>query len=282
MSSNAISKFSRRASIGAVVAAAVMVWTAPSDARVARIVVDTTTAITGPGGELYQELTGRAFGELDPADAHNTLITDIGNAPKNAKGSAEYIASWRIRKPVDMTKASGVMWHDVPNRGGNVGLNADSFAAYDMQLLSGWQGDNAGGTVVPANVTCVPPYVAPCAAPTFVNHYVKTPVLSGVTGRILGRIINRSGTNQPLNVMGNPIPYFPANSADNSDAVLRMHLNETINGNITVGEPIPNSDWKFCYGAAATFAAPGSPTSLPVRLCINPASATAAFNSTLR
>src|ERR1043165_6844911 len=141
-------KLFTRTSISVVVASAIFALTSPADARVARIVVDTTTAITGPGGELYQELTGRAFGELDPADAHNALITDLGIAPKNAKGNAEYIASWRIRKPVDMTKASGVIWHDVPNRGGKVGLNADSFAAYDMQLLSGWQGDNAGGTVV--------------------------------------------------------------------------------------------------------------------------------------
>jgi hypothetical protein len=178
-----------------------------------------------------------------------------------------------------MSLASGVMWHDVPNRGGNVGLPADSFAAYDTQLLSGWQGDNAGGTAVPANASCLPPYVAPCAAPAFSNHYVKTPVLAGVTGRILGRIINRSGTNQPLNVMGNPIPYFPANSADNSDALLKVHTKETINGIITEGETIPNSHWKFCYGASATFAAPGSPSAgLPVRVCIDPASATAAFN----
>ena len=41
-------------------------------------------------------------------------------------------------------------------------------------------------------------------------------MLTGVTGQILGRIINRSGPDaQPLNVMGNPIPYFPADSNDN-------------------------------------------------------------------
>ena len=129
------------------------------------------------------------------------------------------------------------------------------FAAYDVQLLSGWQGDNAGGTSVPDNVDCVPPYVAPCAAPVFAHHYVQTPVLTGVTGQVLGRIINRSGTNQPLNVMGNPIPYFPANSADNSNATLKEHLSETINGVVTEGATIPNSDWKFCYGAGATFVA---------------------------
>src|SRR5207253_8160763 len=101
------------------------------------------------------------------------------------------------------------------------------------------------------------------------NEWVKTPVFTGVTGRIFGRIINRSGTNQPLNVMGNPIPYFPANSADNSDAVLKTHLHETLDGVVTEGETIPNSDWKFCYGASATFASPGTPAAgLPVRVCL--------------
>ena len=98
---------------------------------------------------------------------------------------------------------------------------------------------------------------------------MKTPVLTGVTGKIFGRIINRSGTNQPLNVMGNPIPYFPADSADNSGAVLKTILKETIDGVVTEGATIPNSAWKFCYGAGATFAAPGSPTALPVRVCLD-------------
>ena len=64
------------------------------------------------------------------------------------------------------------MWHDVPNRGGDVGFPADSFAANDVQLLSGWQGDNAGGTSVPANVSCLPPY-SRRAPPAFRHHYVQ-------------------------------------------------------------------------------------------------------------
>jgi len=251
--------------IGGLAAAVALAWAPPSDARVTRIVVDTTAVLANPAapGNPYQLLTGRAFGELDPNDSHNALITDIQLATRNANGNVEYIASFRIRKPTDMSLASGVMWHDVPNRGGDVALPNDSFAGGDVQLLSGWQGDNAGGTAVPANVGCLPP-----CAPAFANHYVKVPVLVGVTGQILGRIVNRSGTNQPLNVMGNPIPYFPANSADNTGATLKEHLSETLTGVVTEGQTIPNSDWKFCYGAGATFAVPGSPTALPVRVCL--------------
>ena len=50
------------------------------------------------------------------------------------------------------------------------------------------------------------------------NEWVKTPVATGTTGFTLGRIVNRSGAaSQPLNVMGNPIPYLPA-SLEHDDA----------------------------------------------------------------
>ena len=107
------------------------------------------------------------------------------------------------------------MWHDVPNRGGNDrDLSNDLFARGRHAVCSAaGRATTPAPRRVPANADCLPPYVAPCAAPVFANHYVKTPVLAGVTGKIFGRIINRSGTNAaPLNVMGNPIPYFPANA----------------------------------------------------------------------
>ena len=241
----------------------------PAEARVTRIVIDATAAINNQ--PAYEELTGRAFGELDPANPHNALITDITHpAARGADGKVTYIASFRIRKPKDMSTASGVVWHDVPNRGGNVGFPADSFAAGDVQLLSGWQGDNAGGTSLPANVACLPPYSIGCPAPGFPHHYVKTPVLQGVTGRILGRIVNRSGTAAaPLNVMSNPIPYFPVNAADNSGDTLTIHTKETVQGEITVGGTVPNADWKYCGTAnGSTFATPAPVTALPVGVCL--------------
>jgi hypothetical protein len=252
--------------------AVALAWTPSGEARVTRIVIDATEDIANPvdASRPYEQLTGRAFGELDPYRRHNELITDLRLAPRNANDKVEYVASFRIRKPKNTNDMSGVMWHDVPNRGGNVNFPNDSFGASDAQLLSGWQGDNSGATVVPANAGCLPPYVAPCAAPVFANHYVKLPVLAGVTGKIFGRIINRSGTNAALNVQNSPVPYFPANSADNTDATLKVHLKETVDGVVTEeANKIPNGDWKFCYGASATFALPGLPTSLPVRICLD-------------
>jgi len=262
-----------RATWFVLAAAALLAWAPTADAKVTKIVIDVTTSPAfcagtppvcpsfGAAGQ-YETLTGRAFGELDPNDPQNALITDIALAPRNSNNKVDYIATFFIVKPVDMTKASGLMWHDVPNRGGRITITTDLRSQGDVGLSSAWQGDNAGATVMPANASSPTP-VAPSS-----NEWVKVPVLTGgVTGRIIGRIINRSGLGaQPLNVMGNPIPYFPADSSDNSGATLTTHTKETINGLVTEGETIQNGDWKFCGGG--TFAAPMPVTTLPVRLCL--------------
>src|SRR5437016_6648873 len=196
--------------VAVTLAASLLAWAPLSQGRVTRIIVDATGTLSGQDIP-YQTLTGRAFGELDPNDAHNTLITDINLAPKNANGKVEYIATFFIVKPVDMSLASGLLWHDVPNRGGRITISSDLRNSHDVGLSSGWQGDNAGATAVPANASSLTP-VTPST-----NEWVKVPVLTGVTGRMFARVINRSGLGaQPLNVMGNPEPYFPANPADNT------------------------------------------------------------------
>src|SRR5712691_5550067 len=257
-------RFLRPAWAFATAVAALLVWAPPSHARVTRIIIDKpATPLAGqtPQEVPYETVTGRAFGELDPNGSHNLIITDIGLAPRPNGKTAEYVVSFFIVKPKDLSDASGLMWHDVPNRGGRITISSDLRTQGDIGLSSGWQGDNAGGTVVPANASTLVP-VAPST-----NEWVKAPVLLGVTGQIFGRIVNRSGPGaQPLNVMGNPIPYFPANPADNSGDTLKMHLKETLTGVVTEGETVPNSDWKFCGGG--TFAAPTPVTTLPVQLCL--------------
>jgi hypothetical protein len=249
--------------VGMIVGAALLTWVPASHARVTRIVLDQTDKTTLATGQdiPYQTMTGRAFGELDPRDPHNVLITDIGLAPTNARGKVEYVATFFIVTPVDLSRASGLVWHDVPNRGGRITISPDLRTQHDIGLSSGWQGDNAGGTAVPANASSLSP-VTPTS-----NEWVKAPVLSGVTGRILARIINRSGPGaQPLNVMGNPIPYFPLDWTNNSGDTLRTHTQETLRGVVTEGETIPNGDWKYCGGG--TFSAPMAVTKLPVQLCL--------------
>jgi len=87
--------------LAALVAAAVAAWAPSANAHVTRIVVDSTvtpvcvirnsSGVCTQSDATYEEVTGRAFGALDPNDPHNALITDL---PPNAT----YVASFRIRK----------------------------------------------------------------------------------------------------------------------------------------------------------------------------------------
>ena len=251
----------------AVVAVCAGVAAAASvEARVTRIVIDSTTAVTG-GAIPYQTLRGRAFGELDPNDAHNAVITDI-QLGKDADGKVRYETSFTITKPVDMAMASGFLWHDVPNRGGNIIINVTERDLGDIGLASGWQADNSGATAVPTNHA------------SGTNHWVVVPMAREngqlVTGKVLARIVNRSGPDSaPLNVMGNPVPYLPV-SLDTTGAVLTTHTKETVNGQVTEGSVIPSTDWSFGRCSAAT-PFPGTPVdineanlpgSLPVHVCL--------------
>src|SRR5581483_2906039 len=107
------------------------------------------------------------------------------------------------------------MWQDVPNRGRSILFDVSERNFGDVGLASAWQGDNAGGTLVPQ----------PPAMSVGGSHSVQVPVAknrdgSTVTGLVFGRIVNRSGLNaQPLNVQNNPLPYLPA-TLDTAQATL--------------------------------------------------------------
>jgi len=88
-----------------------------TQARVTRIVIDETVAEPVlAGGIAYEQVAGRAFGELDPKHVSNAIIQDIELA-KEGDGKVRYVASFVLIKPANMAQASGLMWHDVPNRG---------------------------------------------------------------------------------------------------------------------------------------------------------------------
>jgi hypothetical protein len=118
------SKIMKRKALGlaALAAATSLAWTVPGEARVTRIIIDRTQELAAD--TTYETITGRAFGELDPRDGTNALITDI-DAAAAATGKASYVASFFIVKPKDMTTTSGLMWHDVPNRGGRITISSD-------------------------------------------------------------------------------------------------------------------------------------------------------------
>ncbi|NOT54825.1 MAG: hypothetical protein HOP18_09495, partial [Deltaproteobacteria bacterium] len=89
---------------------------------ITKIVIDRIQSPAFDGlsfGEVgqYQQLVGRAFGELDPESPLNMVITDIALAPRNARGRVEYDVDIAILKPIDATRGNQVLLYDVTNRG---------------------------------------------------------------------------------------------------------------------------------------------------------------------
>ena len=138
--------------LAVVVGTALLAVAQPGYSRITRIVIDTKASPAFNGADLrqrrppYETLAGRAFGELDPNDAHNTIINDIPLAPRNADGKVEYMATFFLVKPIDMTQEQRLLWQDVPNRGGRITIAALERNDGDVGLSSGWQADNSGAT----------------------------------------------------------------------------------------------------------------------------------------
>src|SRR5262245_51714058 len=105
----------------------------PIQARVTRIVIEQKQSPAYEGNSFggvgqYEILTGKAYGELDPRDPHNTIIADIQFAPRNERGMVEYVATFTLVKPMDVAKANGVLLYTVPNRGNRISIPAFSAA----------------------------------------------------------------------------------------------------------------------------------------------------------
>ena len=128
---------------------AVIGWSSPSDASVQKIVIDQTATVnftpiilgTSTPGPLtsYTIYLGRIFGELDPNDPTHSIITDIDHAPKT-RGKVSYIANFEIVTPTHPEQRSGLMIHQVPNRGNNA-INTAALVQGATYVQSGWQGD---------------------------------------------------------------------------------------------------------------------------------------------
>ena len=95
---------------------------ADAQAVVTRIVIDNVDAPTFDARDFgavgrYEKLSGKAFGEIDPADPLNAGITYIQDAPRNERGRVEYVIDISILKPIESSRGNGTLLYDVVNRG---------------------------------------------------------------------------------------------------------------------------------------------------------------------
>ena len=251
-------------SIGCAASVALATLALPVQARVARIVVDDVQPLaSAPGQSLaYEQISGRAFGELDPSDPLNAIIQDI-ELGKDADGKVRYTASFVLTRPVNLQQASGLMWHDVPNRGTPITIAVAERNFGDIGLASAWQGDNSAFDA--NNGTAIRPTMLVGG-----RHFLQVPIArnpggSAITGNVFGRIVNRAGPDsQRLLVQSNPLPYLPA-TLDTTQARLVTRTGELQDGT-AIGEAVlPSTDWAWARCSAAD-PFPGTPD--PTQICV--------------
>lgn len=235
-----------------VVLTAILACASPLGARITRIVIEHRDSPAYQGrffGETgqYERLTGRAYGELDPKDPVNVIITDLQLAPRNASGMVEYVATFSLAKPLDLGKASGVLIYDVPNRGRaalaaqspDAGALADLFKRGHVVLSSGWQGD-------------IPPQQG---LETITVPVARNADGSPVTGPVLVRFSDMRPMTNSLPIVGGlgaGVPQAPPFSLDTSKATLTRRA--SVSG---AAIPIRSSDWAYADCSKSTF--PGTP-----------------------
>ena len=228
-------------------------------ARVTKIEIDQVQLLPDNlnGGVATEQIAGRAFGELDPKLSMNSLINDIEYV-KDADGKVRYVATFVITKPVNSKQASGLMWHEVPNRGNRRPNVPDERKNGDIDLTSAWQGDNAGSTKVLE--------VAGVDKP----HWLKVPIArqangAPFTGNVFARIVNRSGpASQPLIVQSNPVPYKPM-TLETQKARLTTRVAESTRGEVIGEVEMPSTDWAWAK-CDANHPFPGTPD--PTQICL--------------
>jgi hypothetical protein len=228
-----------------------LAFTSVAHANVVRVEVSQKTPVAPPKGSAigpFERLSGKIHGELDPADPKNAIITDIALAPRNAKGRVEYVATFTLVKPVDMTKSSGVLRYTVVNRG-----NGQAVASPDghVTLVSGWQGDVVP---TPSNQTIVVPRA---------RNVDGTSLTGRLVLRFTNRFVNAAGNTIPLTIPRDQPAYAPV-TLDTRQATLAAITSESAAGVKYASTIVPSADWAFADCGTVPF--PGTPD--PSRLCL--------------
>ncbi|MEZ4698975.1 MAG: alpha/beta hydrolase domain-containing protein [Rhodothermales bacterium] len=200
-----------------------------------------TPAPENPG---YEKLVGRAFGEVDPSDPRNAVITDLTLAPRNEAGRVAYAADFILLKPIDLSRSNGILHYLAPNRGRAIPAPDSVLMAQGVSFLWGaWQGDvPTGGNRLTLDV--------PIA---------RRADGSPVTGPVRVEFVGLPGPPRPeMPLQGNyfnagQMAYPPARP-DHAGAVLTRRVRET-----DARQFIPNDRWAFASCDTSTHPFPGIP-----------------------
>lgn len=222
---------------------------------ITKIVIDTANSqqaifggkTFGPNGSVgtYEKIRGTAYGQLDPNDPKNQVITDIALAVKNpTTGLVEYAVDFFILKPTDLSKGSHKVFYEAPNRGSkqyggfagmtgnanNPGALSDintaaTYPAFLMEkgytlIWSGWDAEP---------MTTATPDLIKATLPL-----AKNPDGSSISGPSYEYIVNDNATTKCA------VTYYSPLSTDTSKATLTMRQSMTDAPTV-----IPSSSWTW-------------------------------------
>ncbi len=246
----------RHLNVALAFAASAMLAAPAADARITRIQISasekpTFGGFSWPGVGQYEKIVGKAFGEVNPSDSKNSVIVDIGLAPRNSAGNVAYSFDFYILKPIDLSKGAHRVMYEPPNRGrktwsslGRVpagndpGSIIDSIALANSFLMprgytmvwSGWDA-SAGTSTANFNMTITLPVA-------------KNADGSSITGPAFEYIVS-PGASYTLT--------YAAATLDKSKATLthRVRLNDTPG-------VVPSSGWNYNASGTSISLAGGS------------------------
>jgi len=246
--------------LGVAVTAVLALGCSSAHARVTKVTV-TSHVSPAYGGQSfgdagqYETFSGTLQGEVDPNDRRNAIIQDLQLAPRNARGMVEYTATFFLTKPIDMTKSSGVLFQEVPNRGGRIDIGGR--ATGDVGLSSGWQGDMTG--------TQRERVIVPVAHNTD-GSSITGPYTFTIADLGSGSPISADGSTATIYAgLNNPsIPYPPA-TKDTTQAQLTSYASFSFNtAQLTDERAVASADWAFGDCTATPF--PGAPSD--TKICV--------------
>jgi hypothetical protein len=196
-------------------------------------------APAAPGAPAYEILHGCFRGGLDPDDPDNAIITDLALAPRNEHGLVEYTATFSLAKPVDMSRASGVLIYDVPNRAvGQARADPDGH----VRLVSGWQGD------IPQ---------------TDGLQTIDVPVVTGLNGPAQFRLVNMPPDKHclPLKI-AHYVPYAAPTPASLNTRLAKLTRRASDD---TPAMEVDPDEWAFSDCRSAPFPGTPDPSRVSVR-----------------
>ena len=220
------------------------------EAKIVKIIIDKSeiyqnNKIFGSIG-LYEKLTGRAFGEVNPNDSKNTIIQDIQLAPKNERGMVEYVSEFILLRPKDLSKSNGLLFLNLPNRGNCFPADTTILNRGYTYLWCAWQGDVVSGNN---------------------RLLMKVPIATQNGAEITGKLRSEFQTLSTVPTLflssgaltNNIHQSYETVSLDNTGLVLTKRAHETDTRIL-----IPNSEWAFSDCNKSAF--PGEVSSIMISL----------------